>query len=366
MIAHQKMILSLLKQGNVLALVGLVLLVASCHKQPDDNPENRHPLSLGRGFYVVNEGNFTMGNATLSYFQADSGKMLQNIFFIRNNVPLGDVAQSMAFWKKSAFVVVNNSGIIWKINAETAEIEGKMAGMASPRFVCVIDDNKAVISDFQEKALRIFNPQNLETEGYIHLGRTAEHILFAQGKLFVANWSAYGQTAENNTVQVIDPSRNMLIDSIIVTKEPNSMVIDRNQKLWVLCSGGYLNEEYPALYRINANTHEIERTFVFAEKTISPEQLSINASGDTLYFLNQGVWRMTVDATALPQNVFVASGQHNFYRLAVDPFSSQLLVTDAGNFQQKGYIFRYRPDGTQIDSLTAGVIPGFIGFNSNL
>lgn len=364
MIVFQKSAFKLMRLTLKMMILALTLWVVSCNKTYNDRVEPE-TLSLGNGFYVLNEGNFTMGNATISFYQTDSGRMLHNVFFVRNNVPLGDVAQSMTFWKKNAFVVVNNSGIIWKIDAETAKIEGKMSGLPSPRFFYMIDDNKAVVSDFQERALRIVDPQNFDTKGYIHLGKTAEQMLLSNGKLFVANWSAFGQTTENNTVQVIDIEADKLVDSIVVTKEPNSMVIDKSHKLWILCSGGYLNEEFPALYRIHAGTLQVEKKFTFPEKNISPEQLTISPSGDTLFFLNSGIWRMPVDAAALPHVAFIPAGKRNFYRLSVDPHNSQIIATDAGNFQQKGFVFRFMPDGTQIDSLTAGVIPGFIGFNSN-
>ena len=60
---------------------------------------------------------------------------------------------------------------------------------------------------------------------------------------------------------------------------------------------------------------------------------------------------------------FALAGNRNFYSLAVDPQDNAVLATDAGNYLQKGYVYRYKPNGTIIDSLAAGIIPGFIGFN---
>jgi hypothetical protein len=93
--------------------------------------------------------------------------------------------------------------------------------------------------------------------------------------------------------------------------------------------------------------------------------LTINRTGDTLFYLNQGIYRMPVGAEALPAAPHVLQGNRNFYSLAVEPGSSTLLATDAGNYLQKGYVFRFNPDGTIIDSLAAGIIPAFIGFNEN-
>lgn len=349
----------------LLWMASLLFLSVSCSKPDEEILPPEGAARLGRGFYVLNEGNFTSGNASMSYYQADSLKMIHNLFYQRNKVPLGDVAQSMTFWKKYAFVVVNNSGIIWLINASNATVAGKITGLYSPRMVCVIDDHKAYVSDFQQKGLTVFDPSSLQTLGSISTGKTSEKLLLHKGKVFAANWSQYNQTTLNNTVQVINAAFDQVVDSLVLTREPNSMVIDKNEKLWVLCSGGFLNEDYPALYRIDANSLEVERKFDFPDLSGDPQHLTINRTGDTLFYLNQGIYRMPVGAEALPAAPHVLQGNRNFYSLAVDPGSSTLLATDAGNYLQKGYVFRFNPDGTIIDSLAAGIIPAFIGFNEN-
>ncbi|HQO50237.1 MAG TPA: DUF5074 domain-containing protein [Bacteroidales bacterium] len=350
--------------SELLLFIVTVAMIFSCTKTPVDEPieyENK----LGNGFYVLNEGNFTYGNASMSYYQSDSSKMLQQVFYNRNDVPLGDVAQGMTFWGDYAFVIVNNSGIVWAINAETAKIVSKLSGLHSPRYMIVIDANKSYISDFQMKGITVVNTSTLQAQGTILTGKTTERMVLYQDKVFVANWSNYNQTSTNNTIQVIDVIRDKLTDSIVVTKEPNSMVLDKFGKLWVLCSGGYLNEEQPALYKINTTNLAIESVFTFQNINSSPNQLTINASSDTLYFINNNIYRMPVDATSLPEHAFVDRKNRNFYHLAVDPNTSEVLATDAGNYLQSGYVFRFKPDGTIIDSLAAGIIPGFIGFNRN-
>lgn len=349
---------------ELLLLLIAVAVFLSCTKTPVDEPVEQEN-KLGNGFYVLNEGNFTYGNASMSYYQADSAKMLQQVFYNRNNVPLGDVAQSMTFWGDYAFVIVNNSGIVWAINAETAKILSKLSGLHSPRYMTVIDANKSYISDFQMKGITVVNTATLQALGTILTGKTTERMVLYQDKVFVANWSNYNQTSKNNTVQVIDVIQDKLTDSIVVTKEPNSMVLDKYGKLWVLCSGGFLNEEQPALYKINASNHTIESVFTFQNIGSSPNQLVINVSLDTLYFINNNIYRMPVGASSLPEQAFIERKNRNYYHLAIDPYSSEVLATDAGNYLQKGYVFRFKPDGTIIDSLTAGIIPGFIGFNRN-
>ena len=92
--------------------------ITSCKKSQDDNGPKQ--TTLGKGFFVINEGNFTVGNASLSFYNYDSAKMTNNLFYKVNGVPLGDVATSMSFHRNLAFIVVNNSGLIYIIDRNTA------------------------------------------------------------------------------------------------------------------------------------------------------------------------------------------------------------------------------------------------------
>lgn len=64
------------------------------------------------GFFVVNEGNFDWGKATLTFVHQDGinkGKIENNIFKRVNNEPLGNVGQSMTIHNGKGYIVVNNS-----------------------------------------------------------------------------------------------------------------------------------------------------------------------------------------------------------------------------------------------------------------
>jgi DNA-binding beta-propeller fold protein YncE len=352
----------LMKNFRYLTFIGLMVFFISC-SQEDIEPEIIWPENLGKGFFVLNQGNFTAGNASLSFYRYDSAKMENSIFFRRNGVPLGDVAHSLTFWRNYAFIVVNNSSTVWVINSNTSIIAGKLSGFHSPRFIQVISSEKAYVSDLLTPGISVFNTSTLQAMGTISTGKSTEQLLLYKDKVFAANWSDYNQSLPNNTIQIVDVVLDRLTDSIVVVKEPNSMVLDKNNKLWVLCSGGYMNEEIPALFRINAENNQIESRYDFSSLEMSPEQLRINASLDTLYFLNNGVFRMAISEAALPLQPLIAENQRNFFSLALEPQSKEILVTDVGNYTQTGFVFRFRPNGMLIDSVGAGVIPGYIGFN---
>ncbi|MCK9449086.1 MAG: hypothetical protein M0Q41_08930 [Bacteroidales bacterium] len=341
----------------------LVLISASCSKPDNDLPEPIKPEYIGKGFFVLNQGNFTAGNSSLSFYNYDSARMINNFFYQKNDLPLGDVGHSVSIWNDYAFIVVNNSSTIWSMNATTGKVVAKLSGLYSPRYIQVIDAEKAYVSDFNYTGVTVINPSNLQILGNINTGKTTENLLLYDTKVFTTNWTNYNQTTENNTVQVIDARFDKVSDSIVVAKEPNSMVLDKNERLWVLCSGGFMEEEYPALFRINPKTLSIEKRFNFPSKSMAPEALTINNTADTLYFINYHIYQMALTDDQLPDTPWVESNGNSFYRVAVDPNNNMILVSDVGNYMENGYVFRYKYDGMLVDSIGAGIIPAFFAFN---
>lgn len=342
-------------------LLVLIWLGTACTKL--ENDPTVPPDFLGNGFFVLNQGNFTSGNASLSFFSEDSVKMINNLFYKRNNAPLGDVAQSISFWSDEAFIVVNNSAYIYVIDAHTGHFKRKLTELNSPRFIQFIDTDKAYISDFQLKGLFVFNPTTMQPLGIIETGKTTEAMVRVDNEVFVTNWSAYNNKSTNSTVQIINANLDQLIDSIVVAKEPNSIVVDKNKKIWVLCSGGFMNDEIPALFRIDPSGRNIEKRYNFPVLESSPEQLHINRAGDELYYLNGDVFNMHIDEDQLPATPVVRASGRNYSALAVHPDDQYIILSDAGNYVQNGWVFRFGRDGILIDSTQAGIIPGYIGFN---
>jgi sugar lactone lactonase YvrE len=162
---------------------------------------------------------------------------------------------------------------------------------------------------------------------------------------------------------VVDLNTELLTDSIHVVKEPNSMIVDKNQKLWVLCSGGYMNEETPALIRINPADKSIEQVFSFPDKYRSPFSLKTNNSGDSLYFIDNDVFAMSINDAVLPANYIIPEGTHSFYSLAINPHNSHFILTDALDYNQNGKVYRFSPSGSLLKTYTAGIIPGNVCFN---
>ncbi|NJK94136.1 MAG: hypothetical protein HC905_03645 [Bacteroidales bacterium] len=80
------------------------------------------------GVFILNEGNYTYGNSSLSFYNTQSRQISNQVFFKTNGFPVGDVLQSMTLMDSLAFLVVNNSGKVLVMNANTFKFKAIIQG----------------------------------------------------------------------------------------------------------------------------------------------------------------------------------------------------------------------------------------------
>lgn len=341
-------------------VLAFMLLISACKKE--STPPVK--LSLQDGVFIVNQGSFTVGNSSLSYFQTTNNQLYNEVFKAVNNVPLGDVAQSIFIDDETAYIVVNNSGLVYAIDRWTAEYKGTIENLTSPRFFLKVSDEKAYVSDLFSNSIWIVNPQNYSKTGEIKVDRSTEEMVMVGSEVFVANWSGYNQTLKNDKILVVNSTNDQVVDSIKVGIEPNSMVVDKNSNLWVLCSGGFENEEIPSLWKIDPVSHNVIDTLIFPKLELDPVSLEISGAGDSLFYLNYGVYKMAITDTKLPDTVFIPENNERYFlTLGVDPTNGTLFISNPLDYFSNGLVYRFDKYGNFKEQFGVGVIPGAFGFN---
>lgn len=331
------------------------LFLVSCERdEPEPTvPGTQRTFTPGEGFFVLNEGGFTAGNSSISYYAmngADAGKTFNNLYSLANNAPLGDVAQSMAFMNNRFYVVVNNSSKIVLMNPNNLALNKSITGFAGPRNILQVDANTALVTQMYSDQIAILSLTTDAVTGYINLGVTSEAVFSAGGKIFVTS-------QESDKLYAITSVANGTIDSsITIAPGGNSMALDANGKLWVLAYGYWATSAPGGLFRVDPNTLTLEASLPMTTADFATN-LKTNPAGDSLFYLNYSIYRMAINDAVLPVVPFISGAGHAFYTIGLMPNTSNFFAGDAVDYIQSGLLFRYDATGTQTDVDTVGIIP---------
>lgn len=332
--------------------------MAAC--QPDD-PIVPETTTVGKGVFVLSEGLFGNANGSLTFYNIDVDTLANNLFYKVNNAPVGDVAQSLAMADGKLYIVVNSSNYIYKVDANTIKYEAKLEDFYSPREMCIVATNKAYVSDLMGTGLWIVNPQDMTHCGFVETGKPTENLIQIDNELWTTNWSNYYQPeTTNNTVQVVDIQNDVKVAEVEVELGPNSMVVDKEGMVWVLCDNGWETTTF-SLCKINPMLRRVERTYTFEGGY--PSHLCIDQSGSRLFFIDYNVCSMNINDEASLNTSFIAAEGRTFYNMAIDPATGDFYVADAKNYVQNGEVLRYSSDGVLLKQFQAGICPSAMMFN---
>ena len=337
-----------------------ITVLSSCKK---DNIDDIYVAgNYEDGYFVTNEGNFGTGNGSISFVSHD-GVVENDVFASINSFALGDVVQSMNIINDNAYILVNGSS---KIEVASVDSMYSVATIdaVSPRYIAKVNDNKAYVTDWGINGVQVIDLLTNTISSTIACGTGPEGITVANGFAYVCNVGGWGL---DNTVSVINTTTDAVETTLTVGDKPNSVVVDANGAVWVLTGGfteydadwNVVSETAGNLVKIVGNT--IEATYAFAVGN-HPQDLVIDDAGTTLYYSDgswsKAVYAFDVNDTALPTTALI---NKSFYGLGVH--GGYVYGTDAVDFTQSGWSYKYTTEGTIIDSVQVGIIPGGYCFN---
>ena len=337
-----------------------ITVLSSCKK---DNIDDIYVAgNYEDGYFVTNEGNFGTGNGSISFVD-EYGTVENDVFASINSFPLGDVVQSMTIINDNAYIVVNNSNKIEITSVDSMNYVGTI-DVGFPRYIKQVTNDKAYITTWGTgygNEVKVLDLNTNTIVNTIPCGLGPDAIEVSNGFAYVCNIGGYDV---DNTISIIDISSDMVISTLELSDKPNSVKVDIDGNVWVLTKG---TTEYAAdwsvvavspgnLFKITNN--EIVEIFTFPLGNF-PKNLVINNLGDVLYYSCAGsvfsfnVADATLPTTALINRGFNGLGAHDGY----------IVGTDAVDFTQSGWSYKYTADGSIIDSIQVGIIPGGYCFN---
>lgn len=361
------------------ALFGMSLTLFCACDTVEERPEEDFRRE-GHGVLILCEGNYNSGNSTLSYYNTETGGVENGVFQRANDRRLGDTGQSITVQGGSAYIAMENSGIIWKVDTRTFRVTGQLTAgetehMTDPRHICIVDEGKAYVTDLCSPYITVFNPQTMQATGSISTGQKAvnghastEEMARIGDEVFTNCWS-YGRK-----ILVIDTRTDCVTDSITLSSwQPKSIAADARGKLWAITDGGYetaggsFGDNTPHLYRIDPGSRKVELDLAM-ETDEATVRIAMSPDRNTIYILNNDIYRMRVTDNSLPDTPFLYAPvssdgrRHKLYGIDVDPATGDIYVADAVDYSQAGTVYRYDAAGNPIANFRVGITPSRFAF----
>ncbi|MEM6262763.1 MAG: DUF5074 domain-containing protein [Bacteroidota bacterium] len=332
-----------------LLLIG-ILAFSGCDS--DDEVVPQAATLSSKGVFILHEGNFLSGNASIDFFSPADSSLEADLFKRANNQLLGDVLQSMTLHGAFAYLVVNNSGVIEVVDTASFTSSATITGLQSPRYMVPVSDSKAYVSDLFANQVHIVDLLTNQKTGSIPLPGWTEKMALHQNEVWVTN-------SRKPFVYVIDPATDQLADSVAIDSSANSLQVDNTGNLWVLCAGEAARNQNARLFQIDPAQRQVVQALTPSSTGFGAGELQLTAGGDKLCFLMNGVWEYDLAQSFFSNGPVIPENGKNFYGLGVDPVTDERYVADALDFVQRGRIEVYQADGTLVrDFLSGGIIPG--------
>jgi hypothetical protein len=334
------------------------LLSAACVRDPVSSTLDL-PVPSAKGVFVVNEGNFGRGNASLSYYDVTGNRVYADVFAAVNSRALGDVANAMAIRGNRGYILVNNSQKIEVIDLATDAGIGTIATGpgSSPYDIAFVSDSLALVTDLYGNAVLEVNLTALSVTGSIPVGDNPEGIALVGGRAFVANSGfSYGRT-----VSVIDIASMTVERTLSVADNPVSVLAVPGGTVYVVCGGSYgdyndPNDDTPARIMVidPASLAVVDSIAIGGHAS----RMAVGIDGIGYVPGETEVVRIDTRSNTLTGR-FVAG---TFYGIGVESVSGDVYLTDPKTYIQPGEVVVYSSTGIERTRFAAGIVPGSFAF----
>lgn len=321
--------------------------------------------------FIVNEGAFGQGNASLTVFYPGSGSVQQNVFYNTTGRLLGDVANDALLVGDKLYIVVNNSHKIEIVDPDdysslgTIFIDDQAHG-ASPRRMLALSETKAYVTNLFGDNISVLDLEHRTEISTIDLGSGAgpEGIVQSGGYVFVA-LSGLGHGTE---VAIIDPQIDEVTERLQVGDNPIHMAVDHQGYVWVVATGNY---GYAPDFSYDPDLETFGKLVVIDPQTLQiVQEIDTGGHPGKLQFWNEskallqldGLRKVDVAGRRVESTPWLARSVYDFsiYHGHTEAVVYASYVPD---FSSSGRVVRYSEDGVALDSIPAGIGPGRITFS---
>ena len=347
--------------------IGVAFLL-SCEEDKKD------PVNTGyfNGVYVVNEGAFMSNNGSISYFNPNTGTIINGIFEVVNGRPLGDVIQSFSVVKDTiGYIVVNGSAKVEVVGLKTFKVLKEPVPVSYPRYFIQVDDQKGYLSSGSMQGyLYVFDLNTHTIDDSIMVGFGPENLIKLGNRVFVANSGGWGL---DSTISIVNIANDEVISSIRTGQVPVDLALDADDNLWVYCKGyatynweppyNLVSETDALIQKIDPVTGDVLWQGVIGKAgdyTATLPKMAISINNTILYYLRpDGVYKIDVNTPGIPGSPIIIG---SFYGIEINPSDGNIYLFES-SFTGNGTMKIYDEQGHQLAQGTVGIAPNGAAFH---
>lgn len=328
-----------------------LVLVFSCKKQ--ELISTNTPSTFAAGDFILNEGTFNFGNASLDFYDFKKDSLYENVFETINHKKLGDVAQSVLINKKHILIVVNNSNKIEVLDRNTLKIVKTIEGLGSPRYAHWIDSSRVLVTELYNKKIHIVHIEKGIIEKSFDSYGWTERMMEKDNKIWIQVLKHPSEANGEYGFMIFDKtSQNMITTKL--TDEPISFVLS-DSHLW------YLAKRKDGTYYLGGNHLTTFDVITNPIDLGSQAPSSLQIDNQDLYFLQgKKLWKADIslpNATLTMTMHIDLPNSSNLYSMSIHAGNQKIFITDAKDYVSKGDVHIYSLDGNLIKKIQAGIIP---------
>lgn len=333
---------------KILYCLSFVFIWMGCTK--DNNTAK--PGQYNNGFFILNEGTFNFGNASLSFYNTLNDSVIEDVFKLENQQPLGDVAQSITKVGRYLLIAVNNSQKIEVLDSSNCKRIKTIIGFGSPRYIQGFNDSMILVTELYNKKLHLVNihsgsiEQSFSVDGWGEKMITIGSQIIIQFKKHPTGSGTFGFGDFNIQTNALTLHT--------LTSEPLSTVKSNNQ-FWTIFQN---KDSSYSLIGMNTAFKYLPLQFDFT-KDEAPKYLTGDDQFHLYYLYKKQLFEINL-AESFPKPTLIKDVSHlqNIYQLQY--YHGKLVVFDAMNYTSKGKIEMYDVTGKLYKTIQTGIIPNAI------
>lgn len=321
--------------------------------------------------YVLNEGLFNFNNSSLAKYSFRDGSLSTSYFSSINKRGLGDTANDMQLYGSKLYIVVNVSSDIEVVDFATGQslkqipVVDDNGSSRQPRYIAFAK-GYAYVCSFDGTVEKI-DTLSLTIDNVVNVGRNPDGICTANGKLYVSNSGGLDTQGigVDNTVSVIDLDSFKEIKKITVGPNPGKIMASESGNVYVVTRGKDISTGDYHLVSIDSTTDEVIQT-------IDEKALNFALLGDIAYIYqynystsSSSIKMFNLKTGTTIRDNFITDGTvvTTPYAIAVNPYSGNVYIADAFNYETNGDVLCFDVQGTlQFRIKNIGLNPNTILF----